>query len=44
MSYDDDPYWKYTPPPKPNETYEEKLERYKEGWRRELDDDLRNGR
>jgi hypothetical protein len=31
-------------PPPAHETYEEKLERWKEGWNRELDDDLENGR
>ena len=26
------------------ESYEQKLERWKEGWRREIDDDLDDGR
>jgi len=26
------------------ESYEQKLDRWKEGWRRELEDDLANGR
>jgi len=26
------------------ETYDQKLERWKEGWNKELDDDLANGR
>lgn len=28
----------------PNETYEEKLERWKDGWSRELEEDLENSR
>ena len=36
-----DSYFKYTdaPPTDHQETYDEKIERYKEGWRREWDDE-----
>lgn len=33
----------YHEPPK-RDSYQEKLDRWKEGWNRELDDDLANGR
>jgi len=37
---------KYSPAPRTDrrEEYEEKIERYREGWRRELEDDLSKGR
>ena len=42
--YAEDEFDTSAPPRPAHETYEEKLDRWREGWNRELDDDLENGR
>ena len=46
MKRDHDDYLdRWNEPSRPvHETYEEKLDRWKEGWNRELDEDLEQGR